>query len=97
MGAGGGREGGGCFQNGPTREKGVLELEITKKHIFFKRRTFSSCTGGKRKSGVFRSCQGQKWGAFRHIPVLTQYGSTPSPPPGLNASVDRTNASTIEV
>ena len=46
----------GSFQNLPTREKRVLELKITKKHIFLflKRRIFSSCTG--RKSGDFRSC-----------------------------------------
>ena len=67
----------GGFQNRSTREtvkKGVLELKITKKHIFLlKRRIFSSCAG--RKSGVFRSCQGQKWGAFGgHIPYCPNMG-----------------------
>ena len=50
----------GVFQNWPTREKRDFGAKNNKEtYSFLKRRIFSSCTG--RKSGVFRSCQGQNW------------------------------------
>ena len=67
----------------PGRKRG------TKNCILLKRESFWS--GPDRKSRVFRSGQGQKWGAFaQHIAVLSLYGSTPPPPPpppGLRPTV----------
>ena len=75
--------GAGSFQNWPTREKKkVLELKITKKHIyFFNMRIFSSYTG--RKSGVLWSCQGGgggglSGGTYQYCPNM---GVSPTPTP----------------
>ena len=45
---------GGCFQSCPSREKkGIWELKITKKRIFFlKRRSFRSAQVGKAEQRI---------------------------------------------
>ena len=64
--------------------------KITKKHFFFEKEDVSSCTG--RKSGVFRSCQGQKWrvgevlsrGTYPYCPNMGVASRHPPPPiPGV--------------
>ena len=50
----------GGLREWPLTENGDLsELPTREKGNFMKRMIFLSCTA--RKSGVFRSCQGQKW------------------------------------
>ena len=88
-------------QRGHSREKrGILELNITKKHIFFKNKGLEYWnkelyifeTGSFRAAQVEKieslgAAKAEKWGAFaRHIPVLSLNGSTPThPAPSLGA------------
>ena len=75
--------GGWGFRDWPTREKEGFEAKTIKEtYIVLERRIFSSCKG--RKSGVFRSCQGQRmrgWGggfmgAHTHTVPIWEYPRT---------------------
>ena len=68
-----------AFRTGPHVTKSVWGLKITKKYFFKKRRIFSSGTG--RKSGVFRSSQGQKWRVGECVfPYCPKMGVSPPSP-----------------
>ena len=65
--------GGGGFQNWPTRKKGVLELKITKKHIFFKGGSFRAAQVEKVEFLGAAKAKNGGGGTFGgHIPVLSQ-------------------------
>ena len=78
----------GVFQNLPTCEKGVLELKITKKHIYIylKRRIFSGCTG--RNVGSLGAAKAKNGGGgglsgahTRTVPIWEYHSPSQPPPP----------------
>ena len=94
----GGGGGAGGFQNWPTREKKKV-LELKKIYFFFENEDLFELH--RSKTWRLYELPVPKMGGFRgHIPVLSDYGSTPPPPPptlrvlrsvwpGINDSVHR--------